>query len=40
MVATTMPATTIQEETKIRGAEHENVDTEKRNSRRQVKLNV
>jgi hypothetical protein len=40
MIANTMPATAIQEDTKIREEEHEKVETEKRNTRKVIKVNV
>ena len=40
MIAATMPATAIQEETKIREAEHKKVEKEKRNTRKLIKVNV
>ena len=40
MAAKTMPATAIQEETKIREAEHKNVEKEKkRNTCKLIKVN-
>ena len=35
-----MPATAIQEDTKIREEGHEKVETEKRNTRKLIKVNV
>ena len=40
MAAKTMPATAIQEETKLREAEQTKVETEKRNTRKLIKVNV
>ena len=39
MIAKTMPAT-IQEDTKIREAEHKKAETEKRNTRKLITINV
>ena len=40
MIAKTMPATAIQEDTTIREAEHKKAETEKRNTRKLIKVNV
>ena len=40
MIAKTMPATAIQEDTKNREAEHKKAETEKRNTRKVIKVNV
>jgi hypothetical protein len=40
MIAKTMPATAIQEDTQIREADHKKAETEKRNTHKLIGVNV